>query len=53
LEEEWLMFLYATLTSAAPFPNTLEGLVFLDDKYVQRDVFVTIQFEVLGSVEIL
>jgi hypothetical protein len=42
-----LMFVYADLASAVPFPNTIEGLVYLEEEYVQRDAFVTIQFEAL------
>jgi hypothetical protein len=42
-----LMFIYADLASAVPFPNTIEGLVYLESRYVQRDAFVTIQFEAL------
>jgi hypothetical protein len=40
-----LMFVYADLASAVPFPNTIEGLVYLEEKYVSRDAFLTIQFE--------
>lgn len=40
-----LMFVYADLASAVPFPNTIEGLVYLEEEYVHRDAFLTIQFE--------
>lgn len=40
-----LMFVYADLASAVPFPNTIEGLVYLEDEYVNRNAFLTIQFE--------
>jgi len=40
-----LMFVYADLASAVPFPNTIEGLVYLQEKYVSRDAFLAIQFE--------
>ncbi len=40
-----LMFVYADFASAVPFPNTIEGLVYLEEKYVSRDAFLTIQFE--------
>ena len=40
-----LMFVYADLASAVPFPNTIEGLVYLEEEYVSRDAFLTIQFE--------
>jgi hypothetical protein len=40
-----LMFVYADLASAVPFPNTIEGLVYLQEEYVSRDAFLTIQFE--------
>jgi hypothetical protein len=40
-----LMFVYADLASAIPFPNTIEGLVYLEEKYVRLDSFLTIQFE--------
>jgi hypothetical protein len=39
------MFVYADLASAIPFPNTIEGLVYLEEKYVRLDSFLTIQFE--------
>lgn len=42
-----LMFVYADLASAVPFPNTIEGLVYLEEKYVRRDAFLTIQFEAI------
>jgi hypothetical protein len=42
-----LMFVYADLASAVPFPNTIEGLVYLEEKYVSRDSFLTIQFEAI------
>jgi hypothetical protein len=40
-----LMFVYADLASAVPFPNTIEGLVYLKEEYVSADVFLTVQFE--------
>ncbi|NHN49257.1 hypothetical protein G9464_16900 [Halostella sp. JP-L12] len=40
-----LMFVYADLASAVPFPNTIEGLVYLEKEYISRDAFLTIQFE--------
>ena len=42
-----LMFVYADLASAVPFPNTIEGLVYLRAEYLSRDAFLAIQFEAL------
>ena len=42
-----LMFVYADLASAVPFPNTIEGLVYLETEYISHDSFLTIQFEAL------
>ena len=39
------MFVYADLASAVPFPNTLEGLVYLQPPYVSRPVFLRISVE--------
>lgn len=36
---------YADLASAVPFPNTIEGLVYLEEEYVSHDAFLAIQFE--------
>ena len=40
-----LMFVYADLASAVPFPNTLEGLVYLRPRFVSRPVFLRISVE--------
>jgi hypothetical protein len=40
-----LMFVYADFSSAIPFSNTIEGLVYLKKPFVKRNVFWTIQLE--------
>ncbi|MEX1335286.1 MAG: hypothetical protein AB1Z66_08310 [Candidatus Limnocylindrales bacterium] len=40
-----LMLVYADLASAVPFPNTLEGLVYLQPRFVSRPVFLRISVE--------
>lgn len=40
-----LMFVYADFSSAIPFSNTIEGLVYLKKEFVQKKVFWTIQLE--------
>jgi len=42
-----LMFVYADFSSAIPFSNTIEGLVYLKKKFVQKNVFWTIQLEAI------
>jgi len=42
-----LMFVYADFASAIPFSNTIEGLVYLKKKYVEKKVFLTIQLEAI------
>lgn len=42
-----LMFVYADLSSAIPFSNTIEGLVYLKKEYVEKKVFWIIQFEAI------
>lgn len=42
-----LMFVYADLASAIPFPNTVEGLVYLEPEYVDRGTFLAVQFEAI------
>lgn len=42
-----LVFIYADLSSAVPFSNTIEGLVYLKKEYVEKRVFWTIQFEAI------
>ncbi|KMQ52264.1 hypothetical protein CHISP_0945 [Chitinispirillum alkaliphilum] len=42
-----LMFVYADFSSAIPFSNTIEGLVYLKKEFVQKKVFWTIQFEAI------
>ena len=40
-----LMFVYADVASAIPFSNTIEGLIYLEPKFVQPKVFWVIQSE--------
>lgn len=40
-----LMFVYADFSSAVPFSNTIEGLVYLKKEFVEKKVFWTIQLE--------
>lgn len=40
-----LMFVYTDLAAATPFPNTIEGLVYLKRRFVRSDVFWRIQSE--------
>ena len=42
-----LMFIYADFSSAIPFSNTIEGLVYLKKPFVKTKVFWTIQFEAI------
>ncbi len=42
-----LMFVYADFSSAIPFSNTIEGLVYLKKQFVKKKVFWTIQFEAI------
>jgi hypothetical protein len=42
-----LMFVYADFASAVPFSNTVEGLVYLKKKFVEKKVFWTIQLEAI------
>jgi hypothetical protein len=42
-----LMFVYADFSSAIPFSNTIEGLVYLKKEFVERSVFWTIQLEAI------
>ena len=42
-----LMFVYADFSSAIPFSNTVEGLVYLKKEFVQKKVFWTIQLEAI------
>jgi hypothetical protein len=40
-----LVFVYTDFSSAVPFSNTIEGLVYLKKEFVEKRVFWTIQFE--------
>lgn len=42
-----LMFIYADFSSAIPFSNTIEGLVYLKKEFVAKKIFWTIQFEAI------
>lgn len=42
-----LMFVYADFSSAIPFSNTIEGIVYLKKEFVERNVFWTIQLEAI------
>ncbi len=42
-----LMFVYADFSSAIPFSNTIEGLVYLKKDFVKKRVFWTIQLEAI------
>ncbi len=42
-----LVFVYADFSSAIPFSNTIEGLVYLKKEFVQKKVFWTIQLEAI------
>lgn len=42
-----LMFVYADLAAATPFPNNIEGLVYLKRRFLRPDVFWRIQSETL------
>ncbi len=42
-----LMFVYADFASAIPFSNTIEGIVYLKKKFVEKKVFWTIQLEAI------
>ncbi|MBD3315990.1 MAG: hypothetical protein GF344_09400 [Chitinivibrionales bacterium] len=42
-----LMFIYADFSSAIPFSNTIEGLVYLKKQFVKSNVFWTIQLEAI------
>ncbi|MFP4634992.1 MAG: hypothetical protein ACLFRD_03950 [Nitriliruptoraceae bacterium] len=42
-----LMFVYADLAAATPFSNNIEGLVYLQPRFVRPDVFWRIQSEAI------
>ncbi|MFO7710214.1 MAG: hypothetical protein R6V53_00450 [Candidatus Woesearchaeota archaeon] len=42
-----LMFIYTDFSSAVPFSNTIEGIVYLKKEFVQKKVFWTIQLEAI------
>ncbi len=42
-----LMFVYADFSSAIPFSNTIEGIVYLKKEFVEKKVFWTIQLEAI------
>ncbi len=42
-----LMFIYADFSSAVPFSNTIEGIVYLKKEFVKSKVFWTIQLEAI------
>jgi hypothetical protein len=42
-----LMFIYADFSSAIPFSNTIEGLVYLKREFVEKKVFWIIQLEAI------
>ena len=42
-----LMFVYSDFSSAVPFSNTIEGLVYLKKEFVEKNVFWTIQLEAI------
>jgi hypothetical protein len=41
------MFVYSDLAAATPFPNTIEGLVFLRKRFITPDAFFRIQSEAI------
>jgi len=42
-----LMFIYADFSSAVPFSNTIEGVVYLKREFVEKKVFWIIQLEAI------
>lgn len=42
-----LMFVYADLAAATPFPNTVEGWVYLEPRLLRRDVVIRISSEAI------
>jgi len=42
-----LMFIYTDLASAMPFPDTIEGFVYLKKKYLQASAFWKMQIEMI------
>lgn len=42
-----LMFIYTDLASAMPFPDTIEGYVYLKKKYLKTSAFWKMQFEMI------
>ncbi len=42
-----LMLVYADVASATPFPNTIEGLVYLRERFITADAFWRLQSEAL------
>jgi len=42
-----LMFIYTDLASAMPFPDTIEGLVYMKKKYLKPSAFWKMQIEML------
>lgn len=41
------MFVYLDLCSACPFSNTIEGLVYMKKRFVEKSVFLKITSEAL------
>ncbi len=42
-----LMFIYTDLASTVPFPHNLEGFIYMKDRYLKRELFGKLYFEVL------
>ena len=42
-----LMFIYTDLASAMPFPDTIEGLVYMKKKYLKASAFWKMQIEMI------
>ncbi|MFP3897014.1 MAG: hypothetical protein ACLFV5_09320 [Anaerolineales bacterium] len=42
-----LMFVYTDFASAVPFPHNIEGFVYLKDRYLSREAFWKLQFEII------
>ncbi|MGM0432730.1 MAG: hypothetical protein ACQEQU_08455 [Spirochaetota bacterium] len=42
-----LMFFYTDLTSAVPFPNNIEGFVYLKKRYLKKGLFWKLYFETI------
>jgi len=42
-----LMFIYTDFASAIPFPHNIEGFIYMKDRYLKKNAFWKLQFEMI------